>query len=239
MKELKKYNIGLKNGIIDPKHRKNIGVALWEFIWCINRQTKEIVNAGEKWGKVFGGRPINAEEIAADLGLHPQTVRNNLKRLEKHNYIKIIRNQHGLKIYVANPKKWFAEAETIEVKTTTENDQKTATTTKQVFELYNQICTKLPKARELTEKRKEKIKVRLKEHSELDFWRCVFEKANDTPFLYGDNKNGWTARLDWFIENDTNAIKVLEGHYDKKRHAGLKAFAEKMAKEINDEKARS
>ena len=102
-----------------------------------------------------------------------------------------------------------------------------------VLELYNDICTKLPKAQRLTKKRQEKIRVRLKENPERSFWEHLFNKANETPFLCGNNKNNWTANLDWLIANDTNMIKVIEGSYDSKKHSGLREFYNEMEAKQN------
>ena len=49
---------------------------------------------------------------------------------------------------------------------------------------------------------------------------CIFEKAQASSFLKGDNKRGWKALFDWFFENDKNWVKVFEGNYDDKPSAG-------------------
>jgi hypothetical protein len=38
----------------------------------------------------------------------------------------------------------------------------------------------------------------------------------DSPFLTGKEAN-WHADVTWFLENDNNYIKVLEGKYDKQK----------------------
>jgi hypothetical protein len=82
------------------------------------------------------------------------------------------------------------------------------------LKVYVSYAPKLPQPREVTTGRASKIRARLKEH-DMDFWREVFTKANKSPFLCGDNDRGWKANLDWFISNDENAVKVLEGTYEK------------------------
>src|SRR5205085_5678949 len=71
------------NGGLEPRHRKKIGPAIWEFLWCIDRVTKE--KDGE--GIVLGGTPITAEKVGHDLGEHPNSARAHLDRLEKGRYI--------------------------------------------------------------------------------------------------------------------------------------------------------
>lgn len=84
----------------------------------------------------------------------------------------------------------------------------------ELISLYHSIMVKLPRVREATAGRREKIRARLKEHPEMDYWRSVFEKAAESSFLNGGGGSGWKASLDWFIHNPENAIKVLEGKYD-------------------------
>lgn len=86
-------------------------------------------------------------------------------------------------------------------------------TPQKLFDLYNEICVNLPRAREFTKSRKEKSRVRFKEHGEKEFWVKVFTILNKTPFLRGENKTGWRADFDWIIANDQNCVKVLEGRY--------------------------
>ena len=83
------------------------------------------------------------------------------------------------------------------------------------IDLYNQFCFNLPKATKLTESRKEKIKTRLKKEPDLNEWKKCFQICNDTPFLRGENRNGWKASFDWLVENDKNYLKVLEGNYKR------------------------
>ena len=82
-------------------------------------------------------------------------------------------------------------------------------------DLYHTICTNLPKMTKLNDSRKEKIRIRLKEEANFEKWKECFQLCNDTPFLRGENKDGWKASLDWLVSNDTNYLKVLEGNYKR------------------------
>lgn len=79
-------------------------------------------------------------------------------------------------------------------------------------ELYNSICENLPKVIKLSAVRKKKIKVRLNQEPNLETWKKVFKKVNDSDFCC---KGGW-CNIDWLITNDNNYLKVLEGKYDNK-----------------------
>ena len=96
-----------------------------------------------------------------------------------------------------------------------------------VVRLYNDLCPSLPSVRTLSDKRKRDIKTRLKKYT-LDDFRKVFEKAEKSAFLRGENEKGFRATLDWLI-NEGNMAKVLDGNYDdrpnKQRAAPARAPA--------------
>ena len=82
------------------------------------------------------------------------------------------------------------------------------------FDSWNAEALHLPKARELNESRKRKIRIRLRERP-LDEWCLVFRRMNSSSFLRGESGSGtFHANLDWITKNEGNAVKVLEGQYD-------------------------
>ena len=83
------------------------------------------------------------------------------------------------------------------------------------IELYGSCASSFPQPWKLTNGRMKKIAQRLKTHPGREFWREVFTRANQIPFLLGKNDREWKADLDWFVANDENAVKVLEGKYNK------------------------
>lgn len=85
---------------------------------------------------------------------------------------------------------------------------------KSIIDIYNNICISLPKVTKITDKRKQKIKARLKNFDTNDF-QNAFLKAEESDFLSG-RKGNWGASFDWFFENDENMTKVLEGNYDNR-----------------------
>lgn len=87
---------------------------------------------------------------------------------------------------------------------------------KELGELWNAtLGDKLPKVLAMTDGRKTKCRLRLKDRP-LSEWKKVFEKMASTPFLVGQSKTSWKASFDWIISNQDNALKVLEGVYDGK-----------------------
>lgn len=89
---------------------------------------------------------------------------------------------------------------------------------KKVVDCFNEVAEKtvgISRVLKLTNKRKEKLKKRLDELGEDEFIKA-FDCIKESDFLQGKNSNGWRVSFDWLIENDTNAVKVLEGKYADK-----------------------
>ena len=91
-----------------------------------------------------------------------------------------------------------------------------------LVEIYKAENKILPQVLEFTQERRKQCKTRLAKDPgkfvEL-FTRAVI-KAQETPFLRGEGPAGWKADFDWFIANDRNVVKVLEGKYDTHSRAG-------------------
>lgn len=99
-------------------------------------------------------------------------------------------------------------------------------------DLWNVILGRfLPKVMALPQKRQIKCKARLKDYTDTE-WEQIFLKIAKTPFLLGQNNTGWTASFDWIINNEENALKVLEGNYERKTDVNFKI------KEISDKERR-
>ncbi len=107
-------------------------------------------------------------------------------------------------------------------------------TPQEFLELYHSLCPNLRKVRTLTNGRKDKIKTRLKEHPEPEYWEAVFRKANSTPFLTGENDRGWKAGLDFIIRNDTIPERILEGYYDFGKKGKMERWLEKKVEESKE-----
>lgn len=86
---------------------------------------------------------------------------------------------------------------------------------KATLEAWNLFCDKhpiLPKIRELSPKRRDKLKKRFEQPSFRDF-NALLAAFEEQPFLFGENGRSWRADFDWLIENDTNYLKILERKY--------------------------
>ena len=96
-----------------------------------------------------------------------------------------------------------------------EKNQKYEELVNKLIEVYNSYDV-FPKVIAVTKKRKQKINSRLKD---VGYDRLIdaFALASKSDFLTGKNDNNWKADFDWFVENDTNCIKVLENKYGNKQ----------------------
>ena len=91
-----------------------------------------------------------------------------------------------------------------------------------LMKIYLEENIKLPAVIAFTEKRSQKCRKRMLANlGEIDtflkYFRQAVKKAQYTPFLCGNNDRNWRASFDWFVANDENYVKVLEGNYDKEK----------------------
>lgn len=88
----------------------------------------------------------------------------------------------------------------------------------EIADMWNATCTNLSKVTKITDKRKKKIPIRIKE---MGGWgnaqpmlKEIFQKVQQSNFMNGDNKRAWTCDFDWIFENGNNWVKIYEGRYD-------------------------
>lgn len=82
-----------------------------------------------------------------------------------------------------------------------------------ITELYQCHCPSYPKLRGLSGNRRKAVAARWREYPNLDTFRELFRKAEESKFLKGFNDRNWRADFDWLMK-PSNMQKVLEGKYD-------------------------
>lgn len=102
--------------------------------------------------------------------------------------------------------------------------QKESKSVAEVFNLYQTICSNLPKIRVQTDARKKAITKLLKTQS-IEKVKEVFQLANDSLFLTGNCDSDWRADFDWLIE-EKNFVKVLEGKYTNRKRKKKDKFCD-------------
>lgn len=103
-----------------------------------------------------------------------------------------------------------------------EKNKKNENDYEKIKDLWNSICTSMPRVNTLSPIRKNKIKLRINENGlkEKDwaekekFFTEVFTKMQNNDYFSGNNNLNWKADIDWIFRNDNNIIKVLEGNYN-------------------------
>ena len=84
-----------------------------------------------------------------------------------------------------------------------------------IRELYDSVCGSYPRPVKLSEARKEELCARLRDGYTVEDFRKLFELAEASDFLKGENDRGWSATFDWLIA-DANMAKVLDGNYENR-----------------------
>lgn len=100
------YPFPMYSGLLEPEHYKNIGNAIWLFLWCVSSTTSEKQEEGTVWGIVLRNKPMKLSEIGERFGVNDKTVSRWLDNLEQHEYIRVTRAPRGLILSVRNSKKW-------------------------------------------------------------------------------------------------------------------------------------
>lgn len=98
------FYISIKNDLIEPKHVKSMGEAVWLYMWLIDKMTSISENG---IGKVLNNSPITYEMVRDDLGISLRTYRRWIERLRQFGYINTTRSKLGLMIVVLKAKKKF------------------------------------------------------------------------------------------------------------------------------------
>lgn len=79
--------------------------------------------------------------------------------------------------------------------------------------------TGLPRVQHMTEQRRVKLRQRLKDCGGLVGWSAALDRIRGSPFLLGQNKDGWRADFD-FVLQSKSFTKLMEGAYDGRKGTG-------------------
>lgn len=99
-----------------------------------------------------------------------------------------------------------------------------------IADMYNEICVSYPRLTKLSDARKKAIRARLNTYTVDDF-KKLFEMAESSNFLKGNNNNNWSATFDWLIK-DANMAKVLDGNYVNKEKEKESSGGADLLKEL-------
>lgn len=82
---------------------------------------------------------------------------------------------------------------------------------KNLVSFFNANRGLFPEVKKLSEVRKKRI-LSLEKQYGKECIKIAIEKARDSNFLQGNNKEGWTANFDWIFK-PANFLKILEDNY--------------------------
>ena len=103
----------LSPGLVDGKHRQNMGLAIWEFLWFLEHVTSDEPDGNGKFdGVVDFGNPISAAKIAQEIASSPRNVQRNIQKLVSAGYLARQRAlANGNSYIVKNSKRWLWKRE--------------------------------------------------------------------------------------------------------------------------------
>lgn len=90
---MKGFGIYVKNELLEPKHVKNMGNAIWLYLWLLDKMTSINENG---LGKVLGGKPITYQEVYKDVPIPLRNYRRYVEKLRDNGYINTIQTPRGL-----------------------------------------------------------------------------------------------------------------------------------------------
>lgn len=103
---MKGFYIYVKNDLLEPKHYKNMGKAVWLYLWLLDKMTSVNENG---IGRVLGGRPITHDDMYKDLGIPRRNYQRYVSTLRDCGYINTIRTSKGFVITVTKANKVFGQ----------------------------------------------------------------------------------------------------------------------------------
>ncbi len=129
-------------------------------------------------------------------------------RCYPHQKVRELVIRHGLESRVG-----IRVGGTTKVTTLKEEDKDIKTFIKQLTEYWN--TTELQGIQTISKEREKKLRLRYSNGHFRKEWNNAIAKMAGSAFCLGRSKSSaWKATIDWFIRDDTNYLKALEGKYD-------------------------
>lgn len=86
----------------------------------------------------------------------------------------------------------------------------------EIKNLFNSICVTLPKIKNIKGNRQKVVRQRWKENPDINFFKELFERVNNSDFLSGRSGKWFGCSFDWIMQ-PSNLQKIIEGNYDNNR----------------------
>lgn len=202
---VKTYRMSLSNEIYRHDHTA----------WRVFTSLLLIVdkNTGDWSGGIY--------QLASIMVMNPNTIYKSLKRLQKNGMISHVGKNKYSVISICNWSEYQCDGNN-KVKTGEEQSKNrvrlnkkqevrskkyTLVETQSVYDLYVDKFHKNPNTYKLTDKRKAKIRSRLKDAGYDMLEKAIINTAS-SPFHTGDNDRGWSADLDFIVRSYEQVEKL-------------------------------
>jgi len=181
-------------------------------------------------GQLIFGR----HKAAGQLFMNPNTVWKRINKLKTLGFLTIESNNQYSIISICNYKEMqepikhtsnsgstkqrHSKDTANNTKDTLDNDDKenNTITPREIFNLWNKYAVNgIQPLKALTSVRIDKIKTRLKENDNIDYWIEVFSKLSKIPYFLGQNKYDWWVDFNYVMKNDNNHIRIFEQSVNK------------------------
>ena len=189
-----------------------------------HKDSKVLIN--DTWIEIKPGETIwSIKDMAERWGWSRSKVGRFIDGLQTERMVNQKRTSKFTKISVVNWKKYQQDEHQTNIKRTS-NEHQTNTNnnvknvkneriiksddlvkTQSVYDLFIRLFDKNPNTYKLTDKRKLKIKARLKDAG-YEMLAKAIENTSKSEFHRGDNDRGWTADLDYITRSYENVEKL-------------------------------
>ena len=95
-----------------------------------------------------------------------------------------------------------------------------------ILDTWNEMANAnaLSKIKTISPKRKTRINIILKSMPDIKDWRTAIYEIPKNNYLLGSNDRGWKANIDWFLNSNETALKLLEGAEVKTKDDMMQEF---------------
>lgn len=118
------------------------------------------------------------------------------------------------RVTVTNVTPLDTDTELVEPKGSCASGDAPAFTVQDFVESWNEVATAcgLSKIRKLTDARRRAFNVRMREYPDIADWQSAFRCLAGNKWMHGDNRNGWRADPDFFLQAKS-FTKLVENQY--------------------------
>ena len=165
-----------------------------------------------KMVEVYDDKTIYMKEVQKLIGSETAAAERKRKSRQKQN---ILTGCDNVQTECDNVQKCHTEKEIEKEKKIDKEIEERGKSQNEIADLFNSLCPSLNKIKYISEDTKNILEKQLEKYT-LDDFKLLFQKAEASDFLKGNNERKWTATFEWLVE-DQNMAKVLNGNFDNRK----------------------